>query len=131
MTIPTSHLSYTDCYDTMDRALEDEQGVRVKFRTFGEATFFRMRCHQARAINRRMNKELHEVGHPMHGGSIYDRLILRIRESGAVAYVYIEKMTNIMGDIESLADVWEELPAPQKAIASAKPLQIEHVKRRV
>ena len=105
MTISNSPLSYTDCYEALDRALEDDRGVRVGVESLKSAQFLRMRLNQARAINRDENQRTYEPGHPLHGRSEYDRLMVRIKERGEKTYVYIEQVGNFSRIIESLSEV--------------------------
>lgn len=102
MSISNSRQSYSDCYEVLDRALEDELGVRVQMKDRDAAIFFRMRVHQARKINRRDNVDQYEVGHPMHGASVYDKLMVRIKHEGEAVWIYVEK-TAIPGNVESLS----------------------------
>src|SRR6266436_3787560 len=61
MSISTSRLSYQDCYEFMDHAMEDDKGARIIFKSRDEATFYRMRCHTARVINRTDNRRIYEI----------------------------------------------------------------------
>ena len=106
MSISNSRLSYTDCYQLLDQAVEDSLGARVCLGTYEAANFFRMRCHQARAINRRDNQEMYELGDPKHGASVYDQVVLRLKEDEEGAFwVYAEKSTLDPGEIESLSEL--------------------------
>ena len=128
MTISNQPLSYLDCYDVMDKALADVQGVRVQMRNNDEATFFRMRIHQARSIDRKRNKDTYDdPGHPMHGASLYDRLIIRIHEIDEVCWVYIQQSSMVLGAVEVLSEVEPgNIRGPGKKVEAAKaPLQIE------
>lgn len=102
MTISHSRLAYADCYRIMDAALADERGVKIKFTDEKHATFFRMRCHQARAIERRESKEIYDKGDLHWGVSQHERLILRIRPDGDLWWVLIEQAAVSPGDIVSL-----------------------------
>lgn len=108
MTISTSPLSYTDCYEALDKALDDERGVRVGVESLKSAQFLRMRLNQARSINRDENSRTYEPGHPLHGRSAYDRLMVRIKERGERTYVYIEQVANFTRVIESLSEIEPE-----------------------
>ena len=103
MTVSNSPLSYEDCYRIMDAALADERGVRVKLRDINGATFFRMRCHQARKIDRQRSEDTYEKGDPRYKVSQYDRLILRIRADAEGVWVKIEQNAVIPGEVESLS----------------------------
>ena len=106
MSISMSRQSYGDCFDLMEKALEDAKGVRVCLGTGDKATFFRMRCHTARQINRKDNMEIYKAGEPMHGASIYDKLTFRIKEDeDGQFWVYAEKTELEPGSVESLSDL--------------------------
>jgi hypothetical protein len=108
MSISTSRLSYQDCFTLMEQALEDTKGVRVCMETFDKATFFRMRCHTARQIDRKDNKVIYKEGEKLHGASLYDALTFRIREDEEGKFwVYAEKTELEPGAIESLSDLEE------------------------
>lgn len=104
MTLPESQRAYDDCFQAMDAALEDTEGVRVRMDSLDAATFFRMRCHKARSIDRKNNARTYEQGHPMHGCSAYDCLIfLAPRIIDGHAYLYIKKNDKVPGSIEPLS----------------------------
>ena len=131
MTISQSHMSYSDCYDAMNRALDDSQGVRIEVGTENEAIFFRMRCHKARAIDRRRNAEAYASDHPMHNASLYDPLVLRIRQNSGRTWIYIEQQGLHLGEIEPLSQLepeTEQLEGPEETLLLE---QGEHVRRRV
>lgn len=135
MSIPTSRLAYSDCYEAMDRALDDTTGVRIKMESHDGATFLRMRFHQARAIDRKDNMAVYEDGDALYGRSIYDPLVLRIREDDDNVWLYIEKI-QIRGLVQPLSEIeeYEALPVPAqpRLIEQAPaPLQLEHIKRRI
>jgi len=101
----TSHsrLAYTDCFDLMDRALDDGKGVRVKFGNHGDAWSYRLRCNAARQIDRKENLHIYEEGHPLHGRSEYDRLWLRIRDiDGYWLYLEVRAINDLI--VEDLSD---------------------------
>lgn len=120
MSLPTSRLSYKDCFDLYDKALESERGVRVRMPDPNYANFFRMRMHKARSIVRDENRLIYELGQPLHGCSEYDPLVLKIRiEEGGDCWLYLEKVDAIVMEVEPIEDV-PALPPPEE------PLQIEH-----
>src|SRR5215831_4905652 len=102
-----SRLAFSDCYELMEKAMEDPKGIRIKFATEQDAWLYRLRLHSARKIDRRDNMDNYEVGHGMHGKSIYDTLIMRLRQvkgdSGAW-WLNIEKLTIDGLEIESLSE---------------------------
>ena len=137
MTISNSFGSYTDCVEAMDRALEDDKGIRIKMKDWDAANFFRMRLHQCRKLDRDRNRQIYEPGDPGHGVSAYDPLVVRIRTHGDNVYVYIQQVLAELGDIEALSQIdgdWEAVPitapAPAPLPAPQPQLQIEHFKRR-
>lgn len=104
MTISTSRLSYQDCFELMEKAVDDLKGVRICIGTLDKATFFRMRCHQARKIDRHDNLTIYQEGDKLHGASVYDVLTFRIREDELGEYwVYAEKTELPEGAVESLS----------------------------
>lgn len=121
MTLSTSKLAYDDCYAVMDAALADDQGARMRMADLDAATHFRMRCHQARKIDRELNAETYEKGHALHNVSEYDRLTFKIR-GGATSEVWllVERTKIIPGEVLSLATGEQlELELPQRALPSA------------
>ncbi len=108
MSISTSRLSYTDCFEFFDKAIEDSKGARIILGSYADANFFRMRCHQARKIDRQDNLKIHDVGTKLHGASLYDQVSLRIKEdSEGQFYVYAEKTELDLGDVEGLSELEE------------------------
>lgn len=107
MSISTSRGSYKDCFDVWQAALDDEQGARVKMADFDAAVHFRMRLHTARAIDRRDNAAIYPVGDQMHGTSVYDGLIIRIKNINDEIYVYAEQLAIEAGALEPLSQVKE------------------------
>lgn len=123
MTISTSRLSYLDCFEIFDRAIDDPQGLRIRLDSINDATFLRMRMHTARKLDRKRNEEIYEPGEPMHGCSVYDKLILRIRQHPDGAYLYVQQISIHLGEIELLS---EALPLPDAPaeLEHTEPLQI-------
>lgn len=131
MSLPNARLAYHDCFDLFDAAVSDPKGVRVGFSEKGEATFFRMRLHNARKIDRRNNAKIYPEGDPMHGQSIYDRLVVQIREEGDMVWVYIRQIV-FNGIVENLSDVLEleAEPEPRK-LPQPEPMRMIGFRRRV
>ena len=130
MAISNSHLSYGDCYDVMDQALADAHGVRVAQPDMNSSTFFRMRLHQARTIERRRNCQVYKEGEALYNTSKYDPLVVRIRQSEDDQFwVYIEKSAVSLGLVENLSEVTEQvsLPRPPTQLMLPSP----ELKRRV
>lgn len=107
MSLSNSRLAYTDCYEFLDAAIADPQGVRMKL-PYNQAVHFRMRCNHARSIDRRENTLTYPEDHPLYGRSEYDRvrinLIQRIENGAHVGYVYATPWA-IEGKIENLSDL--------------------------
>lgn len=119
MSVSTSPLSYTDCYEVMATAIEDKRGVRVRMDSLGDATHFRMRCHQARTLDRRENSKTYASDHPLHGRSAYDVLVLTLEEDEDSAWVYFSKVILDTSRVESLSDEPEQIEhEPVKQLAS-------------
>jgi len=110
MTLSNSRLSYTDCFEVFDRALEDPLGIRIPCQSLDIATHYRMRMHQARAIDRADNARTYEPGHPMHARSPYDELRVMLRQHGAQHYIYLVKNKTPTA-IEPLSEL-EQLNGP-------------------
>ena len=108
MSISNSRLSYSDCYELLDGAIADSKGARVWVGTHADATFFRMRVHQARTINRKDNQEIYEPGDPLYGSSVYDKVVIRLKEDEVGEWwVYAEKMALEPGAVEALSELGE------------------------
>lgn len=126
MSISTSPLSYQDCYSMMDEALADPQGARFRINrptldlAEREATFLRMRMHQARSLNRDLNRQIYpDPAHPLHGTSMYDKLTVRIKNIAGEVYVYLEQQALNVSPGEPLS----LLPEPE---FDSAPAQIEY-----
>lgn len=104
MTVSTSRLAFEDCYAVMQAALDDKAGVMMRMASENAATHFRLRCHQARKIDRQFNAETYEKGNPMHGCSAYDRLTIKIRQDETGIILVFEQTNLIPGDVISLTD---------------------------
>lgn len=91
MSLSNSRASYEDCYEVMDRALDTPDGVRVGFPDKDQATYYRMRINQARSLDRKYNGQSYAPTDPRRHHSEYDTLSARIRQSGEMWWVYVEK----------------------------------------
>lgn len=142
MSLSGSKFAYEDCFDILNTALERTQGCRLAQPSESACNMLRMRIHQARKLERDDNAKTFERGHPMHGRSVFDKLIVRIRNEDEVWYVYVEHGGVDTTLIEPLGDKLLEgpepttLPAPEAELEAefeevVVPKQIEHVKRRV
>lgn len=104
MALSNSILAYTDCKEFLERALDAERGVRIPFRLEREAEHWRMRCNQFRSLDRKANKQIHELGTPMHGQSEYDTITMTIKFSpDGYHWVYAQKRT-VPNGIEDIPD---------------------------
>lgn len=104
MVTSTSRLAYQDCYDLMDRALSNKKGIRVRAKDFNHANNLRMRIHAARTIDRMDNLKDYEDGHPLHGRSAYDPLMVRIDSQHDKTWLKIEKNSIDNLEIEPLGE---------------------------
>lgn len=111
MPVSNSRLSYSDCFTLFDKALEDTKGARFQVsegKHHGDAWQFRLRMHQARAIDRKDNRELYQLGDPLYGHSVYDPLIIQIKTDTEGKYWIYVKHTEIDADqIEALSELEE------------------------
>lgn len=110
MPVSKSRLSYDDCFSLFEKALEDSKGARyqVPGGLHGKNQYFIMRMHQARWLDREENASIHEKGHPLHGRSIYDRLICQLKEDTEGGWwVYVSHTEIDPGEIEALSEIGE------------------------
>src|SRR5215510_14686430 len=114
MAVSTSRLAYSDCFELLERAINDPKGIRVKFASYDDAFNFRLRLHQARKIDRQDNLDAYAEGHHMHGHSIYDPLSCKIRPFSKGAWLLIERVDARVFEVESLSKepIETELPLP-------------------
>jgi hypothetical protein len=132
MTISDSPLSYKDCYDAMERALEDAKGIRLRVNRVQDAYHLRMRLNQARAINRKENRRTYDPEHHLYGRSIYDRLMFKIKErttrdGSPRVYVYLERISDLKPDmVEALSEVepddveLQDMPVPVETLSKPR-----------
>lgn len=123
MTLSHSLLSYQDCTEAMDLAMDDPRGGRVRFRDLPSAQHFRARCHQARMIIRNQNKKIYDSpDHPLHGSCTYDVLVLRLKRGPGESWVIdLEKMTADTIVVEPLSEAPALLPQPKPTLQLAPP----------
>lgn len=108
MALSNSLQAYLDCKEFLEKALDDEVGARLPFRTSEQAEHWRMRCYQFRKLDREQNKAVFEIGHKMHGASEYDGLTMTIKEStDGWWWVYAKKNIVDAGSIEALSEIEE------------------------
>lgn len=106
MPLPDTIQAYQDCLDFMDKAIEDEVGARLPFPSKEQAEHWRMRCNQARTLDRRRNKLVFVPGDKMYGCSEYDPLQFTIHEdTEGWFHVYARIMKLDPGRVELLSEV--------------------------
>lgn len=107
MSANASLYAYEDCFELLDRAVESTTGVRAKVRDQGEAYQFKTRLHQARALSRRQAMQMYpDTAHPEHGKSVYDDLVVSLRQEGENWWIYISRRRAPL--------IVEELPAEDR-----------------
>lgn len=77
MAYNSSLTSYPDITAALDRALESPKGIRVTFETEAAVHTFCGRIHSFRFKDRKVNRKVYPLDHPMHGASAYDPLMIR------------------------------------------------------
>ena len=98
MSLSNSRLAYRDCFDLLDRALEEGRGIRIELASRANATTFRMRIHQARQLDRTDNTATYPADHHLYGCSIYDELVARIEELDGRVFLHLDKQkVDILG----------------------------------
>lgn len=122
MSLSTSRLAYTDCYTLLDAALDNPRGLRVEMRSIPAASYFRLRIHHARQIDRNDNAKTYSPDHPLHACSPYDALTLRI-EPGPPIWLYLDRVRVELGRIEAIP---EDHQIGQTSLAPHRPLLLEH-----
>ncbi len=110
MSVPTSRASYIDCFEVLDQAIADPKGIRVRMRDYDAALHFRMRCHYARKLDRKLNEQVNPPDSPKWGLSQYDVVTLRIRRLEDQIYLYFERNDIAPTEIERLSDVPDITP---------------------
>lgn len=105
MPVSSSLLSYSDCLTFFEQAMSGSKGARVRIGAENQATFFRMRCNQARALHRVDNAKMYEEGHKLHGRSEFDPLQFSIRpDSEGYFWVYAIKTELDLSEVELLSE---------------------------
>lgn len=114
MPVSNSRLSYSDCFTLFDKALADTKGARFQVNggdLYGDAYHFRLRMHQARAIDRKDNQAMYpDPGHPLHGRSELDPLVIQIKgpDTEGKWWIYVKHTKIDVDDIESLSELEAE-----------------------
>lgn len=96
----TSITSYPDIRAALDKALESEKGVRLRFPDAKAAMTFKGRVHSLRYLDRRENRKIYPLGDPMHGHSVYDPLMVKSEDANTVAIVKLDGVSFDLEEIE-------------------------------
>lgn len=99
MSYNTSITSYLDIRAALDRALESEKGVRLRFTDEKAAITFKGRWHTLRYLDRKENKKIYPEDHPLWGRSVYDVLMSKTEDPCTVALI---KAEGVEYDLEEL-----------------------------
>jgi hypothetical protein len=121
MVVSSSRLAFSDCFDLLEQAINDQKGIKVKFDSYDDAFNFRLRLHSARRIDRTENMQMYPEGHPMHGRSVYDPITCRIRKFDGGAWLRLERTDAREFEVESLSEPEEE---PELALGPAQTVQV-------
>ena len=76
MSFNRTPLSLEDIKIVLDRALNSARGMKVNFKSQGEAIHWRGRANYFRRLDRRENAIIYDETHVLHKQSIYDGLRL-------------------------------------------------------
>ncbi len=125
MPTSTSRLSYNDCFDYFDQALQDPVGLAVGFEFSGDARQFRLRMNAARALDREENAATYadNTAHPLYGRSQYDELQLKLRQANGRTYIVIERNSVKVLEVIPLSEVMHELK-PVDAVEWKQPVEV-------
>lgn len=104
MATSPSRLSYSDAFDILDEALNNSKGIRVEVPDDGAGMHLRVRLHSARMIDRKDNLSEYPEGHKLHGRSIYDQLVCRVRKQNERWWLYIERFSTNNLNIQPLGE---------------------------
>jgi hypothetical protein len=94
-------MSYTNLpfiRESLERALASERGIRLSLSSKRAAEGFQRRAHQLRREDRKENAVIYPEGHALHGGSMYDQLVVRVEGQE----VWIEKYEASVLKVEEL-----------------------------
>lgn len=81
MSFNKSPLAFDDVRKIFDAALEAPKGVKIKLPSPAAAIHMRARMHHFRSkIDRQNNYDIYPPEHPMHGNSVYDRLVVKLNK---------------------------------------------------
>lgn len=128
MSLSNSRLSYSDCYDLLDRALEEDRGICVTLPSRSAANYLRMRIHHARTIDREENRKTYpDPDAPLHGRSSYDILVLRIEGDDEEGKLYLDKQKVEILAIDSIPADHQMVYTPVKLIEGPRPEPLDEV----
>lgn len=133
MSVPKSLLSYRDCLDYFDTALQYSEGARVKVKDANDGFNLRMRLNNCRKLDREANIRLYPPNHRMHGCSAYDPIMVKVQRLGDEFFVVLERTDIQRKPVEGIGEYMEvleydevvPLPPPQLAIAPPKDDELE------
>lgn len=95
---------FGDVQEVLDRAIAAPKGIRIPLPTRRAAIELRSRANYYRKLDRDTNSKSYPEGHPMHGSSAYDGLVLRIPPKGSAEehILYIEPRSASDLDIQEI-----------------------------
>ncbi len=106
MALPSSLQSYSDCLDFFEAVINDPKGGRIYVGDWSRAHHFRMRCNQARKLDREQSARIYPPEDIRHGTSAYDPLCFQIKVDTEGGYwVYATRMKLDPSQIELLSEV--------------------------
>ena len=118
MSLPTHIGAYDDCRDIFERATLDPKGARAKAGTYEAAIGLRTRLHYYRTLDRRANADIYDLGHPMHGRSLYDSFLVElIPDEDNNWWAYITPRKDKILALEGLSEVGDLIEAEDNADA--------------
>lgn len=113
MALPSSPQAYPDCYDFLEKCIDDIVGARKPFRDRGLAMEFRQRCYYFRTLTQRQNRSIYPPDDKRHGTSDYDEIRMTIETSeDGWFWVYGKKMSININDVESLSEIENDNETP-------------------
>jgi hypothetical protein len=83
MSFNKSEMAFDDLRPHLDRALGSERGIKIICENYAQAIVLRARFNYYRKLDRQSNSKTYPEDHPLHGHSIYDRIVLRVPKKGA------------------------------------------------
>lgn len=104
MATSSSRLSYNDCYDILNLALQNTKGIKVEIGDYGIGNHLRVRLHTARTIDRKDNRQSYQPDHKLYGRSIYDPLVIQLKNEDDKWWMYIQRMDASALNIEPLGE---------------------------